>query len=350
MLRTKTASAALTAPEAQASAGARSHPSAGARSHSCCGPSSGHRPAPAATTLPPRAGDPRQPAHATVLIPGGSFLMGSDDTEAFLDDGEGPVREVALNVYRIDTVAVSNGRYAEFVRDTGYVTDAERCGWSFVFQAMVSARTRVRDGIVPDAPWWLAVDGASWRSPEGPGSTTDDRGGHPVVHVSWRDAAAYAAWAGKGLPTEAQWEKAARGGLVQVRYPWGDEFRPGGAHRCNTWQGRFPTINTGSDGYVGTAPVDAFEPNGYGLYNMAGNVWEWCADWWSANWHAVAPPGARQDPRGPAAGDAKVMRGGSWLCHASYCNRYRVAARSCSSVDSSTSHIGFRCASAVTPD
>lgn len=294
----------------------------------------------------------RQLARGMAVIPGGSFLMGSTDEDAFLDDGEGPVREVVLSSYAMDEVAVTNRRFAEFVADTGYMTDAERCGWSFVFDAMVSAGTSdaARGDSVPDAPWWLAVGGASWRTPEGPGSGTQGRIDHPVVHVSWRDADAYAAWAGKCLPTEAQWEGAARGGLERARYPWGDELRPGGTHRCNIWQGRFPNINTGEDGYVGTAPVDAFEPNGYGLFNMAGNVWEWCADWWSAGWHTQAAPGTRRDPRGPDEGAGKVMRGGSYLCHASYCNRYRVAARTYNSIDSSSSHIGFRCATAVVAD
>jgi len=287
-----------------------------------------------------------------VTIPGGPFLMGGDDPDSFLDDGEGPVREVTLSAYRIDAVAVTNRDFAGFVEDTGYVTDAERFGWSFVFHAMVGARAAgaIREGVVPDAPWWLAVDGACWGAPGGRGSTNAGRGDHPVVHVSWRDAAAYAAWAGKSLPTEAQWEKAARGGLVRARYPWGDELKPGGRHRCNIWQGRFPTINTGEDGHVGTAPVEAFEPNGYGLHNMAGNVWEWCADWWSATWHAESSPATRADPAGAGAGEAKVIRGGSYLCHASYCNRYRVAARTYNSIESSTSHIGFRCATAGVPE
>jgi formylglycine-generating enzyme required for sulfatase activity len=211
------------------------------------------------------------------------------------------VREVFVAEFAIDAKTVSNAQFAAFVKATGYQTDAERFGWSFVFHSFVrgAARRRVLDAHVPDAPWWLAVEGASWRHPDGPGSDIARKPNHPAVHVSWNDAAAYAAWAGKRLPTEAEWEKAARGGLVQARFPWGDEFTPRGRHRCNTWQGEFPVHDTGEDGYVGTAPVDAFRPNGYGLYNTSGNVWEWCADWFSPDWHVAAHAATRQDPRGP---------------------------------------------------
>jgi sulfatase modifying factor 1 len=287
-----------------------------------------------------------------VRVPAGTFLMGCNDVDGFVDDGEGPVREVALSSYLIDSTAVRNREFAEFVEDTGYVTDAERIGWSFVFHALLRPEDRraARSGVVADAPWWLAVDGACWRAPEGRDSNVEDRAEHPVVHVSWRDAAAFAAWRGKRLPTEAEWERAARGGLQQARYPWGDELKPEGRHRCNIWQGRFPDINTGEDGFLGTAPVDAFAANDYGLYNTSGNVWEWCADWWSASWHVPATRETRNDPRGPNDGTAKVIRGGSYLCHASYCNRYRVAARTHNGVDSSTGHMGFRCAADVAAD
>jgi sulfatase modifying factor 1 len=322
---------------------------------SCCAPSVGGNvaaPQTAADAYVVRPRDPREIARGMVRIGGGPFLMGGDDPDAFPDDGEGPVREVTLSDYLIDATAVTRRHFAEFVADAGYVTDAERLGWSFVFHLFVApqAAGSVHEGIVPEAPWWLAVDGANWRAPEGPGSDSGDRDGHPVVHVSWRDAAAYAAWVGKRLPTEAEWEKAARGGLARARYPWGDELKPGGEHRCNIWQGRFPTINPGEDGYMGTAPVTAFAPNGFGLHNMAGNVWEWCEDWWSAAWHDADTPETRRDPRGPAQGAAKVIRGGSHLCHASYCNRYRVAARTRSDIDCSTGHIGFRCAASVVTD
>jgi sulfatase modifying factor 1 len=281
-----------------------------------------------------------------LLIPDGSFWMGGEDPDAFPDDGEGPVRQVEVSAFHIDATCVTNRQFASFVKATGYVTDAERFGWSYVFSGLVHPRARrhVRDGVVPGAPWWVPVGGACWRAPGGPGSSVGDSPNHPVVHVSWHDADAYARWAGKRLPTEAEWEKAARGGLDRARYPWGDELTPRGQHRANLWQGRFPQVNTAEDGYPATAPVKSFRPNGYGLYNVSGNVWEWTADWWSATWHDVASPETRVDPRGPASGTAKVMRGGSYLCHASYCNRYRVAARTHNTPDSSTGHMGFRCA------
>ncbi len=279
-------------------------------------------------------------AAAMVRLDGGEFLMGTDDAVGFPADGEGPVRAVTLSPFRIDPTAVSNASFVEFVDATGYLTDAERYGWSFVF-----------GGLLPDdfpdtrgaarAPWWRQVFGADWRHPEGPHSSVEARTDHPVVHVSWNDAIAYCAWAGARLPTEAEWEHAARGGLEQSRYAWGDELRSNGRWRCNIWQGTFPSQNTLEDGHLGTAPVDEYEPNGFGLYNACGNAWEWCADWFDPSFHARGP---REDPSGPPFGRAKAMRGGSYLCHDSYCNRYRVAARSSNTPDSSTGNIGFRCA------
>ena len=274
-----------------------------------------------------------------VRLEGGRFWMGSDGGEGGAADGEGPTHEIELAPFLIDRAAVSNADFARFVADTGHQTDAEVLGWSFVFHMLLP------DDFPPTraaacAPWWRHVDGATWMRPDGPQSSIDDRLDHPVVHVSWNDAAAYARWAGNRLPTEAEWEYAARGGLVKCLYPWGNELTPNGEHRCNVWQGRFPFENTADDGFVGTAPIKSYQPNGYGLYNMSGNVWEWCADWFSPTYYAQSP---RRDPQGPTSGSARVIRGGSFLCHASYCNRYRVAARSHNTPDSSTGHMGFRC-------
>ena len=281
-----------------------------------------------------------------VAIPGGKFRMGSADAAAVAGDGEGPIRTVCMSAFLLDATAVTNRRFARFVADTGYITDAERFGWSYVFRLFVgpAQRPHVLDASVPEAPWWLAVRGTSWRAPEGPGSGLTARQQHPVVHVSWNDAVAYAAWADKRLPTEAEWERAARGGLDQARYPWGDELVPDGQWRCNIWQGRFPYHDTGADSHVGTAPVKSYPPNRFELFEMVGNVWEWTADRWSASWHSDERPETRIDPQGPSTGNVRVVRGGSYLCHDSYCNRYRVAARTSNTPDSSTGNTGFRCA------
>ncbi|MWG33818.1 formylglycine-generating enzyme family protein [Halomarina oriensis] len=279
-----------------------------------------------------------------VRLDGGTFTMGTDDGVGFPQDGEGPPREVTLDPFLVDRHAVTVREFLRFVRDTDYTTDAERFGWSFVFQDFVAPEDEsgVLDSVAA-TPWWLAVEGARWFRPEGPSSNAlDDRLDHPVTHVSHRDAVAYADWAGKRLPTEAEWEFAARGGLARKRYAWGEELTPNGEHRCNVWQGAFPDEDTAADGYHGTAPVDAYEPNDYGLFNVSGNVWEWCADWFSADYHTTDDY-SRENPSGPESGDARVMRGGSYLCHDSYCNRYRVAARSQNTPDSSTGNIGFRC-------
>jgi formylglycine-generating enzyme len=273
------------------------------------------------------------------LVPGGEFLMGTDSREGYPADGEGPARKVSLRPFWIDTLAVSNAHFAEFVEAVAYVTEAERFGWSFVFGGFLPDDFPPTRGVA-DAPWWRQVHGASWRHPEGPHSNIADRMNHPVVHISWNDALSYCRWAGKRLPSEAEWEYAARGGLEQQRYPWGSQLTPNGEHRMNVWQGKFPQLDTAQDGYRGTAPVGEFPSNGYGLHNMTGNVWEWCADWFSATFHRQ---GARDNPAGPPSGERKVMRGGSYLCHRSYCFRYRVAARSSNTPDSSTGNLGFRC-------
>ena len=287
--------------------------------------------------------DPRDVDSAGMVRLGGTFTMGNDDEAVgFPADGEGPTREVTVDPFYVDRHAVTNADFYRFVDDTGYATDAERFGWSYVFEPFLTSEAKRYAGqSPPGTPWWVAVQGATWYRPEGPGSSVADRLDHPVVHVSWRDATAFAAWAGKRLPTEAEWELAARGGLEGARFPWGDELTPDGEHRCNVWQGEFPTHDTGADGYRGTAPVDAFDPNGYGLYNPVGNVWEWCVDWFSPDYHETSDD---VNPSGPADGSARSMRGGSYLCHRSYCNRYRVAARSSNTPDSSTGNIGFRCA------
>ena len=269
------------------------------------------------------------------LIPAGPFRYGCDRGEGAPGDGEGPSRMVDLPAFRIDCHAVSNARFAEFAEATRYVTDAERAGWSFVFAGLLPDQFAETRGVAA-APWWREVFGASWRHPEGPHATLAGRNDHPVVHVSHADALAFCAWAGKRLPCEAEWEKAARGGLEAKRFPWGDDELPGGVAHCNVWQGIFPSRNDLIDGHYGTAPVDAYVPNGFGLFNMAGNSWEWTADW-----YATRRSGAFT---GPSDGELRVMRGGSYLCHPSYCWRYRNAARSASTPESTTGHIGFRCA------
>jgi formylglycine-generating enzyme required for sulfatase activity len=274
------------------------------------------------------------------LLPDGEFLMGSEDRLAYPDDGEGPVRRVRVSSFRMDVFAVTNAEFSRFVDDSGYVTEAERLGWSLVFEGLLPDEDRPERGV-GRAPWWRQIEGADWRHPEGPGSTNEGRDDHPVVHVTWNDAYAYATFNDKRLPTEAEWEYAARGGLEGQPYPWGPELEPGGEHRMNVWQGTFPRHNTLADGFYGTAPVHAYPPNAYGLYNMTGNTWEWCADWFRRTFHMQD---RHTNPRGPQAGTHKVVRGGSYLSNASYCRRYRVSARSSLTPDTSSSDVGFRCA------
>ena len=257
-------------------------------------------------------------------IPAGRFTMGTDGDEAVAGDGEGPARAVALDSFTIAAGTVTNAQFATFVRATGYITDAERVGSSYVFALQLDdeLRTATRASAVVGLPWWRRVDHACWQRPEGPGSAIRTRPDLPVVHVSWNDAQAWCAWAGTRLPSEAQWERAARGGLDGCRFAWGDDLPDEqGAPRCNIFRGDFP--DRPIPGWW-PGPVDSRsgQPNGFGLFNSCGNVWEWCSD--------------RLD------GLQRALRGGSFLCHDSYCNRYRVSARSANSDESSASNIGFR--------
>ena len=271
----------------------------------------------------PARGDRGPVAARWVRVPAGTFLMGSEE-ELYPDDHEGPVRPVSVAAFDISATTVTNAEFARFVAATGHGTLAEQQGWSFVFAGLLPPDTPPTRAVA-EAPWWRQVLGARWDRPEGPSSDLEGREDHPVVHVSWVDARAYCRWAGGRLPTEAEWEYAARGGLEQRRFPWGDELTPGGEHRMNVFQGHFPAHNSAADGYAGTAPADAFPPNGFGLYGMTGNVWEWAADRF-----------------GPTRPGHRALRGGSYLCHASYCWRYRCAARSSNTTDSFAANIGFR--------
>ena len=299
------------------------------------------------------------------FLPAGSFLMGSDRHYP----EERPAHKVSVSGFRIDETAVTNRDYAAFVAATGYVTVAERPIDPALYPG-ADPRLLVPGSLVfrtTDGPvdltdfrhWWAWTPGACWRHPEGPRSSIEGRESHPVVQVAFEDAAAYAAWAGKELPTEAEWEYAARGGLDGAEFAWGDEFAPGRAHRANTWQGSFPWRNSEDDGFAGTCPVQTFPPNGYGLFEVCGNVWEWTTDWYVAA-HVPANPEkpsccAIDNPRGPALEASfdprqpgvcvprRVVKGGSYLCAPSYCRRYRPAARHAQMVDSGMSHIGFRC-------
>ena len=277
--------------------------------------------------------------HTLIDLVDPEFLMGDAFSEGYTGDGEGPQRLVRCGDFRISPYTVSNREFERFIEDTGYITHAERCGWSFVFYKCLTLSSRGGLQSPIDTPWWLKVEGAFWSAPEGPGSNNSKRMDHPAVHMSWLDASAYCYWSGTRLPTEAEWEYAARGGLSGKRFAWGNSLEPGGRHCCNIWQGSFPDHNTAEDGYTATAPVSAFEANGYGLYNVCGNVWEWCEDWYTPNYHHVT---RSKDPIYLVPSGKRSMRGGSFLCHDSYCNRYRVAARSSNSPNVTTNHCGFR--------
>jgi formylglycine-generating enzyme required for sulfatase activity len=292
----------------------------------------------AAPEAAPEAARDVAPSDIAWFEAGQSFV--GTDRPVLRADGEGPRRKAKLRRFGIERTAVTNRRFGEFVDATGYVTEAERFGWSFVFHLFVDPG---RSAAAPrDLPWWRGIEGALWSAPEGPGSSIEDRLDHPVVHVSWNDAAAFARWCGGRLPTEAEWEHAARGGgRAESRFPWGEDEPSDTILACNIWQGRFPDLNTAADGYAGTAPVRSFAPNPAGLYNMAGNVWEWCEDTFRVR--SLGREGRERDRAALAEGE-RVMKGGSYLCHRSYCYRYRIAARMGRHPDTSTGHTGLRVA------
>ncbi|MBI1173121.1 SUMF1/EgtB/PvdO family nonheme iron enzyme [bacterium] len=313
--------------------------------HGCCGPSARKAPADlhlaAALAVEPAAEAVREGIRRElVAIPGGFFEMGARRS-TFPGDLDSPRRKVRVAPFLIAPTTVTNEQFARFVQASGYLTVAEREGWSYVFHLLLRA-PRDWPQSPPGLPWWRRVDGAFWGAPEGSGSDWQDRPDHPAVHISWYDALAYCAWAGLRLPREAEWERAARGGHARRKFPWGDTLTINGRHMMNTWQGIFPSTNTAEDGHLGTAPVRSFEPNDYGLWNMTGNVWEWVAD-------AFGPLPAAGRPLepvsfGPTHGVPRVQRGGSFLCHASYCDRYHVHSRNRNDPDGTTSNTGFRVA------
>jgi len=306
-------------------------------------------------------------SHAGMIwIKPGSFLMGGDNKQAYPD--EYPKHKTAVHGFWMDATEVTNAQFAKFVNATWYITTAERKpDWNELKKQLPPGTPKPADSLlvaaslVFDPPkeavnlndytqWWAWKKGASWRHPHGPGSNIKGKENYPVVHVSWFDAVAYCKWAGKRLPTEAEWEWAARGGLQNKIYPWGDEPVDEGKVKANTWQGHFPDRNTLRDKFYGLAPVASFAPNGYGLYDMAGNAWEWCADYYNSNYYKTVAGGA-VDPRGPTKSfdpdepytKKRVIRGGSFLCNDSYCTGYRVARRMKSTEDSGMEHLGFRC-------
>ncbi|XP_060080959.1 formylglycine-generating enzyme-like [Ylistrum balloti] len=284
--------------------------------------------------------------HGMVSIPDGSFQMGTNEP-VFVADGEGPERLVNVNSFYLDKYEVSNAEFELFVNATNYKTEAETFGNSFVMDKYVSEEV-MKDikQAVQGAPWWVPVDGADWRHPYGIDSSIKKIMDHPVLHVSWNDAVAFCKWMTKRLPTEAEWEYACRGEKVGRLFPWGNNVNPKKEHWMNIWHGEFPNSNTADDGYETTAPVTAFpEQNKFGLKNIIGNAWEWTSDWWETQ-HTSEP---KDNPTGPAKGPDRVKKGGSFMCHETYCYRYRCAARSQNTPDSSSVNLGFRCASNKLP-
>jgi formylglycine-generating enzyme len=315
----------------------------------------------APTSKSPAGSVPDRPGPELVWIAGGTFAMGSDHHYP----EEAPAHRVTVGGFWIDRHPVTNEQFAEFVRETGHVTVAERPPDPADYpgarpELLVPASTVFRRPLGPvdtrnHYNWWTYAPGADWRHPEGPGSSIRRRAEHPVVHVAWDDVEAYAGWAGKDLPTEAEWEYAARGGLEGATYAWGEELTPGGTWMANTWQGRFPLHDTGADGFTGTSPVGSFPANGYGLLDTIGNVWEWTTDWYQSHDRVAHTCCTVENPRGGIREQSydpqlagvriprRVMKGGSHLCSPNYCRRYRPAARMPQPVDTATSHLGFRC-------
>lgn len=308
-----------------------------------------------------KAHQEKPPAKDMVWIPGGSFMMGSNDHYP----EESPVHPVTVDAFWMDQHTVTNAEFSRFVEDTGYVTSAERAPRPedypgakpelLVPASVVFRRTAYKVDLRNHYNWWTYVPGASWRHPQGPGTSLKGLAKHPVVHIAYEDAEAYAIWVGKQLPTEAEWEFAARGGLEAAEFCWGSEFTPDGKQMANTWQGEFPMENLLEDGYEWTAPVGSFPSNGYGLYDMAGNVWEWTTDWYQEHNKITQSCCGNINPRGGKREESfdpcspeipiprRVMKGGSYLCAPNYCKRYRPAARMPQPVDTSTCHLGFRC-------
>lgn len=274
-----------------------------------------------------------------VRIPAGNYTMGTDSPVIVLD-AESPSRAAWLDGYYYDKYEVSNADFSKFVSSTKHRTDAEVYGDSFVLDGLLSEAENAKVfNSVAAAPWWLPVQGASWDHPEGIDTGLEDRWDHPVIHVSWNDANAYCAWAGKRLPTEAEFEAACQANATTL-FPWGDELKHKGVHQTNLWQGDFPTHNSKEDGWFTTSPVTSFGPNEVGVYNLIGNVWEWVDDWWTTE-HST---NHRSNPRGPKTGQEKVKKGGSFMCHKKYCYRYRCPARTKTSADTTGLNVGFRCA------